>query len=183
MNNLCFNLNFNIDPFISDFNLFELPKVRLQLLDINVINIKLIDFLYNKGIEIRAVEVFYSEPNFGGGIHSDGAGDEGDDITKLNYIVGGQNSLMHWYKLKPGARKNVMNTDKGTPYVNYFNEDTDRIHTASVGFPSLVQVAVPHNVKNFNEPRYCICLVIQNSTTKQRLTFEQSSLLFQEYKI
>lgn len=183
MNNLCVNLNFNIDVFKTEFDLFSLPKTRFQLLGIDTINPVLIDFLSSNNIEIRAVEVFYSEPNFVGGIHSDGAGDEGTDVTKLNYIFGGKNSLMHWYKLKPGAKVNIMNTDKGTPYVNYSLKDTEMIHSASVGFPSLVQVAVPHNINNYDEPRYCICIVIQDVATKKRLPFNYLSDLLKEFKV
>jgi hypothetical protein len=182
MRNLCVNLNFNIDVFKTEFDLFSLPKIRFQLLGIDTINPKLIDLLLNNNIEIRAIEVFYSEPNFGGGIHSDGIGDEGNDVTKLNYIFGGKNSLMHWYKLKPNARKIILDTEKDTPYINYYNEDTVRIHSAKVGFPSIVQVAVPHNVRNFSEPRYCVCLVIHDAITKKRLPFDYLADLLKEFK-
>lgn len=183
MNNLCLNLNFNIDLFKPIVDIYQLPKVRLQILDIDTINEELIDFLYSKGIEIRAVELFYSQPDFNGGIHTDGSGDEGDDVTKLNYIFGGANSLMNWYKINPDAKPNVMQTDKGTPYINYSNKDAEKIYTASVGFPSLVQVAVPHSVKNFEEPRYCVCLVIHDAITKKRFPFNYLAELFNEFKV
>lgn len=183
MNNLCVNLNFNIDVFKTEFDLFSLPKTRFQLLGIDTINPVLIDFLSSNNIEIRAVEVFYSEPNFGGGIHSDGTGDEGTDVTKLNYIFGGKSSLMHWYAIKSDARKVILDTEKGTPYIGYYNEDTIRIHSAQVGFPSIVQVAVPHNVRNFQEPRYCVCLVIHDAITKKRFTFGYLADLLKEFKV
>lgn len=182
MNNLCLNLDFNIKLFKPEFDLFSLPKTRFQLIGIDTINSQLIEFLSSKGIEIRAVEVFYSEANFGGGIHSDGAGNEGTDVTKLNYIFGGKNSLMNWYDIKPNAKPNISMTDKGTPYVNYNNEDTIKIHSAQVGFPGIVQVAVPHNIRNFEEPRYCVCLVIHDAITKKRFTFGYLADLLKEFK-
>ena len=57
------------------------------------------------------------------------------------------------------------------------------IHSASVGFPSLVQVAVPHNINNYDEPRYCICIVIQDVATKKRLPFNYLSDLLKEFKV
>lgn len=183
MSNLCLDLNFNIDLFQPEFDLFSLSKVRFQTIGINAINPVLINFLSSNNIEIRAVEVFYSEPDFGGGIHSDGTGDEGTDVTKLNYIFGGKNSLMHWYELIPDGRKVILNTEKNTAYIGYYNEDTIRIHSAQVGFPSIVQVAVPHNVRNFEEPRYCVSIVIQDITTKKRLPFNYLSDLFKEFKV
>lgn len=183
MHTVCVNLNFNIELFKPSFDIFSLPKTRFQTISQDTINPELVDFLLKHKIEIRTVELFYSEPNFGGGIHTDGSGEEGEDVTKLNYVIGGAGSWMHWYQLKPNAVKTMLVTDGGTPYFNFANDETIRIHSAHVGFPSLVQVAIPHNVKNFDDPRYCVCVVIQDSESKRRLTFADAQQRFSDFII
>lgn len=158
MNTYCVDLNWDI-PLLApdvDINIFKKQHHTKGNVSTDVHPLMLLH-LAKKGITVSLMETFYSKPNYVQGIHIDAAG---GDYSKLNWVYGGEGSIMHWYKLKPGVVPEVKTNSIGKPYSEYTLDQVDCIHSQTIGKPSLIQVGVPHNITNQQEDRLCICLVI-----------------------
>jgi hypothetical protein len=177
----CFHLNLQINPlreglFVNSYGTTEYTK--LTLTDINH---DLISFLSTLKLTISWAVIFYTPPFTFTGIHTDVDGSIiGGDYIKLNYIFGGQNSVMCWWKQKDNTSNTLSKTVANSPFIAFEVDQVDLIDKQPVKFPSIVQAGIPHNVQNFEEPRYCLSLVLkkQNNT---RLTMAESVELFKDY--
>ena len=168
MNPYCVDLNWNI-PLLAphvDINIFK--KQYHTKGDIEDIHPIMLQHLASKGMKISLVETFYSKPNYIQSIHIDVAG---GDYSKLNWVFGGANSLMHWYKLKTGVSEKLKINSIGKTYSDYDIDQVELIHSQPIGKPSLIQVGIPHNITNGPEERLCICLVMVN---KGRISMQKA---------
>jgi hypothetical protein len=140
-----------------------------------------IDFIKDLGLKIGWLEMFYlpPTPNQHYGIHTDVTG---GDYVKVNWIFGGKNSLMKWYAVKPEVKKTPIKTVINSTYISYNKDEVDLINACSVGFPSIVQVGIPHNIYNPDEDRYCLSTVFRD-TAGNRLTMSNATRLFEKYII
>ena len=173
----CVHINLDINPFREglDINSYGTTKhIRIFLEDINV---DLISFLKTLNLTVVWAELFYTPPFKFTTIHTDEAG---GDFTKLNYVFGGKNSLMYWWKQKPNVSNIVENTIIDSPYIDYKITEVELIDEQQVKFPSIVQVGIPHNIRNFEEPRYCLSLVLRKQDDT-RLTMAESIEIFKQY--
>jgi hypothetical protein len=146
-----------------------------------VVNPDMLTFLKSLGIEPLHCEIFYSVPNFFSGIHVD---IKHGDFTKINWVFGGSESVMNWYRPKNNfIRDENAKTVIDTAYIPYWRDEVEVIHSSQLITPSIVQVGVPHNIKNANEPRYCVSLVL--STIKDgniyRPTMAESLSILTDY--
>lgn len=181
---LSYDLNLELPLLKDNIVLENLPSVQngkqayhTYLKIPKVINPQLLEFLAAKRIFPDHCELFYSPPNFFSGIHVDV---NHGDLTKINWVFGGKDSVMNWYSPKV-EKKETINSAVNTPYIGYYQNEVDLIHSCNLGFPSLVQVGIPHNIKNFNEHRFCISLVMtmrDYSNKLYRPTMEQSIAIF-----
>jgi hypothetical protein len=173
----CFHLNLQINPlreglFVNSYGTTEHTKLTL-----NDINHDLISFLSTLNLTIGWAEIFYTRPWAFTGIHTD---NYGGDYIKLNYIFGGRNSVMCWWKQKDNVSNAPSKTVVDSSYVAFKIQEVDLIDKQPVKFPSIVQVGIPHNIKNFEEPRYCLSLVLRKQDYT-RLTMAESVELFKQY--
>jgi hypothetical protein len=154
---------------------------RVELKDINS---NLIDWFSDLDIEGHPGmpgEFFYTPPHSILRHHADHT--EITDVAKLNWMWGGEGSLMDWYELKPGA---TLYTDKGTTPVKSVPgraRKGDIVHkfSATIGTPSLVNVGRLHGVRNLDQPRYVACFIPVWKGTRTRLTMSEATTLFQKY--
>jgi hypothetical protein len=105
-------------------------------------------------------------------IHCDGH--ELDNKAKLNYIVGGKDSVMTWYKPVSEDKIEKRTSWANTIYLGINTEDV--IATYSIGMKEgfyLVNVGEFHNVWNKNEDRYCLSACLIDSRTSYRLNFNE----------
>lgn len=170
------------NPFVEGINPFEFPKTRHTRLDHNkVINEEIKSWFKSFNLELDLVEVFYSHPFFVGDIHVDRLG---GDYVKINWIFGGKESAMQWFKIKEGSLPPHQNkTDIGTPSLRYALKDCILIHEESIVKPSLVQTGVPHTIKNRFENRWCISFNFRDIDTKKYLTMDDALILFKDFLI
>ena len=145
-------------------------------MSLNDINYNLISFLRTLNLTIAFAELFYTPPFSVTIIHIDAFG---GDYTKLNYVYAGKNSFMNWYKQKTNISNSPSTTTINSPYISYRKNQVDLIDKHQVKFPSIVQVGIPHNIHNFEEPRYCLSLVLKKQDNT-RLTMAESIELFTE---
>jgi hypothetical protein len=176
----CFDLNLPINPlkegvdimsYVPNLNptTWEEYCVRFSLNDLNP---ELVSIIKSLNLRILLAEHFYTPAGVFSPIHTDL---KGGDYTKLNYIFGGKNSTMQWYDIK-----NVSKTKEIVPYAVYDINDVDLLHSQPIGFPTVVQVGIPHNIQNYDEPRHCIGIVLQTKNN-QRLRMQDSIDIFNQY--
>ena len=183
MNNYCVDLNLDLPLFKSELSPVEFLKQNYKLsghfqINISDLSSELIEFLNKLGLSVRLVEIFYRQPYGGGNIHSDT--EVAGDYAKLNWVYG--NGTMYWYKTNNNYTPTVLNTTAIKSYALYYNElEVELVHSQKVGQPSLVQVGCPHRVVNSDTERFCISLVFEKISTKERLTFQEAITVFAEF--
>lgn len=116
------------------------------------------NLLLAAGVGIREAQRFYTPPNGTLPPHADC--DHLNNYTKLNYVFGGQDSQMIWYRLQNGCAAKKMLTSVGTKYLYAPAEDLVPVFSAHVGFPSLVNSGQFHSVLNGAEPRICYSFML-----------------------
>lgn len=179
MNTYVTELNFPYLLLRSDVDPYSFPKVRHTQLNLNIINPKIIELFSKLSLNIILIEVFYSRPNFFSGIHTDSTG---GDINKINWIYGGNDCSMNWYSIKtPEVKKDIEKTPINTRYTEYRASEVDIIESTVLKSPSLINVGIPHNIKNKNEHRWCISLVYSFKESSQRPTMKESLKLFDSF--
>ena len=156
MNNLCRPLSIPV-PFFKDyFDKKKYSTARHQLLDRNEISSEYVKWIESLGLILDHAEVFFSIPHTYYPIHQDHH--TRIDFPKINFIYGGSNSVMNWYKVKPGKIGTMSETKIDTPYVGYAPDEVELLYSKELQSPSLVQAGVPHNV-TVNSPRWCVSTV------------------------
>ena len=182
MNNYCNNLDFRFNAFDESFDYRNLSKDIHSILPENSLNKKFLEFINSLGMYVSFAEVFYRAPSDGiYGIHTD---NYSGDYVKINYIFGGKDSTMRWYKVKPDApEKQVTESLISTPNVAYDVHEVDLVYESQLGFPSLIQVGIPHNVYNPIEERWAVSLAFRDLVTKKRISMEDACNRFRDFII
>ena len=148
------HLNLNIEPFDKSV-LLNLPDKGHVPLANSLINNSLVKFMEDRGISLKNVDVFCSPPGFELGIHVDGI--KLSDIVAINWAYcEKQGAVMQWWKPKSAEAKIVdpskQNTAYGistTPYaLAWLEEEVDFITEVEVQTPTLVNIGIPHGMKN-----------------------------------
>lgn len=185
MNNYCVDLNLPFSLFKENVDPIALLKSNPRFaghfnISSMLLNKEIIKLFNGLGLTIFLVEVFYRTPNSSGNIHSDL--DKPGDYSKLNWIFGGEGSIMNWYNTNSNYVSASTNTTAIKSYALYYKDaEVDLIHTQVVGQPSLVQVGIPHKVINSNLERLCVSVVFRYTDTNIRPTFNEALELFKDY--
>ena len=178
LNPYCTTLNFGDIPLFKDgvdVSMFRTAQSRGNV-DLHL-HQELVDFLKSLGLTILFFETFGLLANSKEFIHTDHLS---GDYVKLNYIFGGKNSAMNWYSVKPEVNKTPSLTSINTKYLKYEIDEVELLHSQAVGFPSIVQVGIPHSITNPESWRICISLIIHDSNHK-RVTMSKAQEIFKNY--
>ena len=180
MHTLCQHLNLGINPLQDYFNIKSISQYhsKIDLEHFNPIFLKLLDAV---DLKIKNAPVFYTRPLQHTVIHSDGNG-VNQNFIKLNFVFNEENSVMVWYKplvTKSETQTTVINT----PYISYQEHEAEEIHRQSLNGCSLVQVAVPHRVLAFDNPRYAITLTLWKKENDTAVTMEEGLKIFKQYLV
>ena len=178
MNQYCNYLNF---PYIDvDLTVYKKNKRNHVRGPKDILGEELNSVLHKLNIDIQWVEVFYLGDDADHTIHCDGH--ELDNKAKLNYIVGGKDSVMTWYKPVSEDKIEKRTSWANTIYLGINTEDV--IATYSTGMKEgfyLVNVGEFHNVWNKNEARYCLSACLIDSRTSHRLNFNELQQRLKDY--
>jgi len=179
MNNFYF-LNLNIPLFKEGITINDLPTNYLVVIDKEkIINEKIFDFFKSLNLKINFVESFFKSPDTPRTIHTDALG---GDYTKLNWVFGGGESQMTWYKPKSNLNKKVSFSPTGTRFLRFAESEVEETDRTPIIYPTLIQVGVPHNVVNVTENRHCISFVFRHQDNRT-LTMQESVEIFKDYII
>jgi hypothetical protein len=138
-------------------------------------------WLLGLGLEISraGAEQFYTPPDGTIPVHIDGK--NFDNKVKLNFQYGGKGSTMRWYQLN--------NTDstmqsKNGDFGEFFMippEQVTQTWQAEIGFPSLINAGILHNVVNGSEPRWVISVPLWDIEANQNLQWNTAIDKFQQW--
>ena len=141
---------------------------------------ELAEFLLQQGIQIREAQRFYTPPNDMLLPHVDC--DHVNNYTKLNYVFGGTGAKMHWFQLKPGAKTVALGTGANTKYLAAMPYDLEPVHSATVGFPSLVNSGQFHSITNGPEARICYSFMLcYANDTEKNLHWSDAMIIFKDW--
>jgi hypothetical protein len=157
MNQYCIPIAIDLYPLIKDIR--EYQRIPYQNVSVDNINPKLISFFNELKISLIGFSIFY-KPASSLQIkpHSDF---EGGDYVKLNFVYGGKNSKMIWYRVKNNIQDHSTYITGNTGlHTSYNFSDVEKVYEHHVGCPSIVQVGVPHSILNTEEPRWCLSMVM-----------------------
>jgi len=130
-----------------------------------------ISFFADHGIQIWAVEIFYRRPAEQYGlVHIDNEGYT--DRLNLNYVIGGVDSVMTWFKTTVPDAGYLTKGDTGASPRRYHLHEVEPIHSAEIKQPSLIQSAVPHAILNKLTQRWCICANLRDIKTNDAVTWD-----------
>jgi hypothetical protein len=192
MNEYCFNLNLDIPPLRKDLSLDDLPKARWNLLGVDVINPDLISFLKTKEINISVISSFYDAgATFDQKIHTDLP--TICDMTKLIWGWGDYH-ILNWYMPVDPINSNISNKSTNLDnsnnltnpnngirnYAAYDRESLTVVHTSKIGFPSLIQVGIPHQGINFAGARRSLTIILHD-TTGNVIPMQTAKSIFEPY--
>jgi hypothetical protein len=178
MKNLCVDLKFEF-PLFTHEQIKEKYKGKHVKIDLASINEKFCKLIKSKNLVINHAQIFYVEPFSNTTIHRDK--ELLQDFPKMNFVFGGEGSVMQWFEPRPEYIKKIKLTPLGIPYVAYDPDEVKLIHQSSVAQPSIVQAGIPHNIITFSEPRYCFSFIFAREDYSI-FTFKDLVSLFDEYK-
>ena len=172
-------LNLDIPLFKEGITFLDIPKNSIAIIDKEkYLNEKIFMFFDSLDLKIFFVETFFKIPGQAGGIHIDSIG---GDYTKLNWVFGGGDSKMGWYKPIDKKLKPIFKSPTGTPFILYTRNQVTELEKTVIKNPTLVQVGVPHNVFDVTEDRFCVSILFKNKISDQRPTMNESVQLFKKY--
>jgi len=177
MNIYCNSLHFDVTP-LND-NIILLPhQDHIRKLNLKLINPKLSCIFDSLGITVNSLQHLSYPPYFKGTIHTD---NDGGDYVKLNWIYNGFDSILNWYKPINDVEKNKNVVSKEYTFIQYDESEVELLYSQSVTLPSLIQVGIPHNVINFNEPREYLSIVLLYKDI--RISMHDSIKIFNQYLV
>jgi hypothetical protein len=184
MNDYCIDLNLPISPLLPqvDFNSFS--TAGWKLLNLNLINPEVNHIFEKLDLNLRIASMFVMTENSIGNIHIDG--NTTSDRAKLNWVIGSEHT-MNWYSIKNTTIQKLSNTRvsdnkniSSRYYVSYTSNEVELIHSQSVGYPSLIQSGIPHNITNLGGIRRCISIMLYNRLGNF-LTMSGAKQIFSQY--
>jgi hypothetical protein len=173
MNAFCVPIALDLDPLTKSASAYGIePHTRIPTEDISD---QFASFLAQRNLKIHLVEMFYNPPFKISRIHIDALG---GDYSKINFVYGGEKSLMCWYRTDI-VKNQIDYTNINTRSVDYESNEVVLAHRQTVRSPSIVQVGVPHNIINAARARWCVSVVPVSADTGKRLSFQDTVNLFE----
>jgi hypothetical protein len=91
---------------------------------------------------------------------------------------------MNWYEEKKTSVENISRRNSSVTfheYTLYKKEDLIQLHSRPISSPSLVQVGIPHNITNLEEPRIVVSTFLFWKKNNNYLKFEEAVEVFKDY--
>jgi len=178
MNKYCSKLNFPVTVLV-DLLTYKTDQRNHIRAPKDIMGVELNNILLTVGIKLFWVEAFYLGKDADHTIHCDGH--ELDDKAKLNYIIGGQDSVMTWYEPIDNNKIEKRLSKANTIYLGINTDDV--VETFSIHMQGfyLVNVGKFHNVWNKDDDRYCLSACLIDSVNGRRLSFTELQNRLKDY--
>lgn len=125
------------------------------------LNIDVLEQINQLELEVSSVEFFYKTPNnVGPGAHVDDLNQT--DFIKINWIYGDESAKMVWYKPIENFQ-GVVSSHHNISYLYFPPDRITEIHSEILQSPSIVQVGIPHTIKNVCSERWAVSLTLRKN--------------------
>lgn len=173
-------LEIPVKVFNNPFNGMEYSNKRHHHFDLNNFSDDYLSWLNRLNLTLVHAQILYSFPDTPYGIHQDHF--KRTDFPKINFIYGGKNSRMNWYKVKPEKLGKIREPEINNPYMTFSEDQVDLIYSQELEGVNLLQAGIPHNLTNDSDPRWCISTVYLLDN-KRFLTWPEAVTLFNPFMI
>lgn len=154
-------------PDYDKFSHYKIPSTALSA--------EFLDILDRGGLAVKHAEVFY-RPGTGAAmdsfIHTDGHRVV-PGFAKVNYVLGGDQNIMKWWRPLAVTEKNNMETAIGTKYLRFEEHECVLLDSVDLHGLYVVNAGIPHSVTmssgSVSEPRICISVTPILKTTRDNL--------------
>jgi quercetin dioxygenase-like cupin family protein len=141
----------------------------------------LVEWLKPFDLTVRHGEIFFLPPGVKHSVHIDG--EFLDNHCKINWAVGGGESLMSWYEPLNDKAFVYQITEIGTKYLSFDTEYCKKVFEVKVGNPSLINAGQPHTVENTSEEdRWAVTFVLGDIYTGEKVQWERVFPLLERYR-
>ena len=130
-----------------------------------ILSAKWVTMIHELGIQLPDhIQIFFKPQYFvNNDAHVDTAKLDGKiRVYAFNWVIGGRDSLMKWFKPTEEMKPVRKETNLGTGYISYPNHNFDLPVIDSVKIAgdrlTLVNTGIPHAIFNGPEPRYCVSI-------------------------
>lgn len=153
---------------------FNQPQYPVSL---ELLNPELVSFLAERDVYVSWAVIFLTYAiNIP---HSDSATPL--DYVRLNWQFSeGKDATMRWYHPKPGIDSMNLTNPVGRKHYLYYHHDLDLVHEEQIGFPSIVQVTIPHDVDIPTKPRYCLSMLLHRTSTNELIHMADAQEIFKD---
>ena len=182
----------HLRPYRDDYDVHTAPEGH-NMLSPQAINPLFQTLIRERGLIMSHMATFIMLPHDSLRIHTDNRTRGVDyDGVKLNWAEGGEDSLVHWYRLKDlelARREWTSPPRRNRPFIdNYTLHDDANLELAASACLQgwyLLQSGQPHNVTTYTQPRRCFSAVLMwPCPVKRRLvavTRDHARELFGDY--
>lgn len=171
-------LNIPVQVLREPFDTAKHSVKRFEHFDVNNFSTEYLEWIRGLGLQLVHAEIFYSVANTPYVIHQDHF--KRTDFPKINFVFGGKNSKMNWYRVKPEKLGNIPEPNIHNPYMTFTQDQVDLVYSQELEGSCLVQAGVPHNVTLDTESRWCISTVYLLDN-KRLLTWAEANKLFEPF--
>lgn len=177
------DLHIDVPLFIKGFDFENTPDDPWVLFDPKFISNELKDMFSTLNLSIKTVGLFTTFGWISTTIHLDGhlVG----NVAKLNWVQStSDDHLMNWYTIKEQKEYILLSKDSnnnlpGRDYINFLPNEVDLIDSKKIAYPTLVNVGIPHNIKNLGGKRKCISIAIYHKD--KTISMEDAIEFFKKY--
>ena len=115
-----------------------------------------VDLLASKGLFVIGSLSFYRPPFCSSNVAHIDLKKEEPFIAGFNWVIGGKDSSMSWYKT-PEGDKEIKYTPANTGYYEWPVEELDLVDRCHITDKlTMVRVDVPHSIEVYEEGRFCV---------------------------
>jgi len=162
---------------ITDYNAYN--RINVTRSDIKR---RVHGFFQNLGFRVSGVICFYTPPNYSlATAHIDDS--KFSNMAKLNYVSGGAEHWMHWYKFV-GTEEQIIKTTnvRGDSYYSFDKEHCEEIAREHMEGYYLVNAGVPHGITN-DSPigRWCLSFGLHDLMTMERVQWHDALEMLKDY--
>lgn len=179
------NLNLNLNPLIKGKTFDSLPNYPWILFDVKNLSDEIKDLFNDLNLKLLSAGLFTTIGSVNTQIHLDGH--SFGNVAKINWVISTHDHLMNWYTIKDNTSliPSVRNSENNLPnrsYVNFEKNQVEFLDSAIIGYPSLVNVGLPHNISNLGGIRRCLTVMLFDRD-EQTVTMENAIDIFNKFKI
>lgn len=149
---------------------------------VNQLSASFVKWADSKNIRISFAEIFYLPAHCTvRRIHTD-LDHITDQCSKINFIIGGEDAPMQWFKLNANAQSlfdvntapTSVNKKQVSPYLSWVRDDCELIEETVLSGANIIHAGIPHVVFTNEKPRIAISVVLQCKSTRKRLSVEEA---------